>query len=388
MPTRWLAAAAAAVLCAGMPAAGADPSPVRPQVQFSSRPAVAGGQVEVLVTTQDAAGVPVDGPVSIDADAGKLSPPERLGPGQYGSVLQVPRKLPVSGTILFLVRGGGRTAEASLPVVAAAPATLQVVGPPACAGEATACRVEIEAMDAYGNDVAEVPRASAALGRLSAPASEGAGHWVLVYRPPRVDRAEEDRVVVELGSLRAEHRLRITPPRLRFGGAPRVGLVAQGGRLGLAFGAEVVLERLLRSGWLVGAGLEGSWWSTRRSAWVDVPADPDPVRLRVDIDRSQLAFGVLGLAEHPLGRRLLGSLRLGIGAARPTGVAHVTGQPDVTASGWAPAASASVALGYRSSVGMPFAELRATWEGDAHLATDAGAKWPLFLLVGYRFDVR
>jgi hypothetical protein len=383
MRTWWLAAAAAAMFCAVVPAAGAEPAPARPQVQFSSRPAVAGEQIEVLVSTQDAAGNPLDGPVSIDADAGKVSPPERLGPGQYRAVLSVPRKLPTSGSILFLVRGSGRTAEASLPVAAAAPATLRVVGPPACAGEATACRIEVEARDAYGNGLAEAPRATAALGRLSAPAAEGSGRWVLLYRPPHVERGEEDRVVVELGPLRAEHRIGVTPQRLRLGGAPRVGLVSQGGRLGLAVGAEVLGERLLRSGWLVGAGLEGSWWSTSRSA--TVPADPDP--LRVDIDRSQLAFGVLGLAEHPLGGPILGTLRLGVGAVRVTGVAHVTGQPDVTASGWAPAASAAVAVGFRSRVGMPFAELRATWEGDAHLTTDAGAKWPLFLLLGYRFDV-
>jgi hypothetical protein len=27
------------------------------------------------------------------------------------------------------------------------------------------------------------------------------------------------------------------------------------------------------------------------------------------------------------------------------------------------------------------------WVGDAHLVTDPGAQWPLFLQLGYRLDV-
>lgn len=381
MRTWWLAAAAAALVCAAVPAAGAEPAPARPRVEFNPRPAVAGEAVEVLLSTLDASGAPLDGPISIDADAGKLTPPERVGPGRYRSVLTVPRKLPVSGNILFLVRGGGRTAEASLQVVAATPAALRVDGPRSCAGGAAACRIEIEAHDAYGNGAAELPHATAALGSLSAPASEGSGHWVVVYRPPSVERAEDDRVSVELGQLRAEHRLSITPRRTRYGFAPRIGLASQGRSLGPAAGAEVLGERLLRSGWLVGGGLEGSWWTTTRSG-------STPEQLKVEVERSQLALGLEGLAERPLAGSLVGSLRLGLGAVRVTSVAHITGQPDVSATGWAPTASAAVALGWRFRAGMPFAEVRAAWEGDANLATDEGAKWPLLLLVGYRLDVR
>jgi hypothetical protein len=51
-------------------------------------------------------------------------------------------------------------------------------------------------------------------------------------------------------------------------------------------------------------------------------------------------------------------------------------------------ASAALGLGYRFAAGMPFVDIGGAFVGDAHLATDPGAKWPYFLEAGYRFDVR
>jgi hypothetical protein len=73
---------------------------------------------------------------------------------------------------------------------------------------------------------------------------------------------------------------------------------------------------------------------------------------------------------------------------RVTSTDHVQGQPGVTDTGWAPMASASAGLGYRLRFARPFVEVRQAWVGDAHLVTDPGAKWPLFLQAGFRLDVR
>jgi hypothetical protein len=157
------------------------------------------------------------------------------------------------------------------------------------------------------------------------------------------------------------------------------GLASDGGRQGLAASGKLLAERLVASGWLVGGGLEGIWWTTKTSGRSG--------GLPFTMDRSQLGLGAFVLAERPVIGRTILSFSLGGGMVRVNTTDRIQGQADALASGWAPTARATALLGYRFSAGMPFVEIRSAWVGDPHLATDPGNRWPLFLQVGYRLDV-
>lgn len=372
-------ALAAAILVGGT-GVGAEPGRARLRVKFSVEPARPGDSVTVEVAAVDAGGAPTELPIAIDVDAGKVTPPERIGAGVYRAVISVPRRLPLSRSLLVVAHGGALSAEAALALTPGPAATVAVDGPSSCPEDAEGCSIQVSASDADGNPAADVPDASADLGRVSPAGSAEPGRWIVVYHPRRVDREKPDRITVQLGKLRAVHTLQLVPSRTRIGFAPMVGAVREGGDTGLVAGAQVLGQRLLGSGWRVGAGLEGSWWRTTHSA--------DSSGLHLSTDRSQLAVGVLLLAERQLLGRSTLSLSLGGGGLRATKTDHVSGQSGVSDSGWAPTAHAAAALGYRFSIGMPFVEARAGWVGDAHLLADSGTKWPLFLQLGYRLDVR
>jgi hypothetical protein len=67
--------------------------------------------------------------------------------------------------------------------------------------------------------------------------------------------------------------------------------------------------------------------------------------------------------------------------------ARLGGQPEVSESAFAPAASGSLAAGPRLGPGALFLEARATWIGDAKLSTLSGSSITFLGLLGYRFDV-
>ena len=93
-----------------------------------------------------------------------------------------------------------------------------------------------------------------------------------------------DRVRVKLGTLSQEHSIALLAPRSRFCLVPRAGVALEAGRMGPAGGAEAFEEWILSSGWVLGVGVEGSAWSVKRSTWVTVPSQPQPSRLRVEVD--------------------------------------------------------------------------------------------------------
>lgn len=365
--------------CVAGAAAAADPPAARLIVHFEPAVARPGDSVQVQVTSFDVTGAPADlaVPLAIDADAGKVTIPERQGPGVYGALLTVPRRLPVSRSILVLARSGAISREAALALAPGPAAVLHVDGPSECPVSAEVCRLDVSAEDEAGNGADEVPAGKAERGKVLPPSSAGGGRWVIGYRPAQVERDADDVITVELGTLRAEHRLQLLAERLRLDLAPRLGLARQDARARPAVGAQALFERLLSSGWLLGAGLEGSWWSASRSEAAGSRSD-----------RNQLALGVLGLSERRVSRRILAGISAGGGLAQVTNTDHVPGQPNVSAGGWVPTLWGAAMLGYESSVGTPFVELRAQWVGDAHLVTtDGGSKAPLLVFVGYRFHV-
>jgi len=372
-------ACAAALGLWAFAAAAADPPAARLIVRFEPTLARPGDTVQVQVTSFDVTGAPADlmVPLAVDVDAGKISAPEWRGPGVYVALLTVPRRLPVSRSILVLARSGAISREAALALAPGPAAVLHLDGPSECPASAEVCRLDVSAEDEFGNGADEVPTGKAERGKVLPPSSAGGGRWVLGYRPAHVERDADDLITVELGTLRAEHRLQLLAERLRFDLVPRLGLAREDARFRPAAGAQALLERLLSSGWLLGAGLEGAWWSASRSEAAGSRSD-----------RTQLALGVLGLAERRVSRRILAGISAGGGVAQVTNTDHVPGQPNVSANGWVPTVWGAAMLGYESSVGTPFVELRAQWVGDAHLVTtDGGSKAPLLVFVGYRFHV-
>jgi hypothetical protein len=372
--------AAALAVCATMAGSvrAADPSRARLTVRFEPTVAHPGEVVEIHVTALTAAGVQADllVPLEVDTDSGKVAAPERRAPGAYVALLTVPQRLPLSRSILILARSGAISREAGLALFPGPAVTLRVEGPRECPESAETCPLDIAAEDAYGNGAEEEPTGKAELGKLLPAQSAGGGRWVMAYRPAHVQRDADDVLTVELGGQRAERRVRLLAARLRFDLAPRVGAAFQG-RLGLAAGAQALGERLLSSGWLVGAGVEGHWWSGTRSLGAGSHSD-----------RSQLAFGLLGLAERRVSSHLLAGVSAGGGLAQVTNTDKVPGQPSVGATGWAPTAFGALSLGYELSGGMPFLELRGQWVGGAHLVTiDSGPKTPLLVFLGYRLHV-
>ncbi len=367
------------VLASGV-AAAAEPLRAHLVIRFGSEVGHPGETVTIEVASLDANGAAVDAPVSVDVEAGKAGPTQRAGPGLYRASLTVPTQLPASRSLLVLARAGALSADASLRLVPGPAATLRLDGPPGCTEDAEACRIDVIAADAYGNPAAETPETSAELGRIFSAGVAEPGHWVVIYHPPRVDRERTDRVTVQVGKLKAFHEFRLAPASTRLGVAPLLGAVREEGHLGFAAGGQVLVETAVGSGWLMGAGLEGSWWGLSHGT--------DVSGIHVSTDRSELAGAFFVQAERPLAGRTMATLSLGGGAVRVNTTAHVQGQPGVSDSGWAPMARGTVALGYRVGRVMPFLEFRGAWVGDAHLVTDPGAKWPLFLQLGFRLDVR
>lgn len=370
----------AAVLAAGR-APAAEVARPKMRVLLLAEPPVQPGQaVPVEIRLADDAGAPVDGQVSLDVDAGKASAPERVSAGLYRGTITTPRHIPSTRSLVVLARAGQSALETALTLAPGPASTLHVDGPASCPEDVEACRIDIVAADADGNPAAEIPSGDADLGRVSMAGFAEPGRWVIVYHPPRVDRERTDRVTVELGPLRAAHALKLSPAGTLLGFSPAMGAVRVGGRTGFAAGGQLVAARRLASGWRVGAGLSAWWWSVSREETAS--------GLRVSTDRSQLGGELLLLAERPVLGRLTATVKLGGGAVRVGTTDHVQGQPGVDDSGFAPEVSASAGLGWRLAFGMPFVEARSAWVGDAHLVTAPGDQWPLFLLAGFRLDVR
>ncbi len=217
----------------------------------------------------------------------------------------------------------------------------------------------------------------------------GAGRWVLVYRPPRVERGRGGPRGgrARAAPRRAPGRPHPAAPAARWrrpgsGWSPRA-----------AAWAWPSARRCSESGCSAPAGWWGAGWRAPGGARVGPPGSTSsrsgsgPAGGR---RRSEPAgprgpgpggavpgWGLPGVAPAR-DRRCAGDERRRRSPASPTSPPRAGRRRP----------SAAVAIGYRTRAGMPFAEVRATWEGDARLATDEGAKWPLFLLLGYRFDVR
>lgn len=200
-------------------------------VAFDRAAIVAGAPepARVVARVLDAAGNPVPAEIRVATDAGSLEDvtarpggevEARLAVGpSFGGRSQVvvtasAPALGISGSRALALR----SAEAAVARFASGRGVLRTDG-----SREFQLRLSVE--DPYGNPVATSPRVSAERGRVVAVAAEGAGSWVVRYVPPSVGAPVDERLVAEVGTVRAGAERLLAPPGPTFAVSPSAGMM-------------------------------------------------------------------------------------------------------------------------------------------------------------------
>ncbi|GAO02258.1 hypothetical protein [Anaeromyxobacter sp. PSR-1] len=356
-------------------------TPLELELSFEAREAQPGDEVLLVARLRDADGRARDAALTVEVDAGTVKGLLRVSQGVYTCRITAPTTLGARTSMVAFATAESAAASASL-ALRPGPARVIVVDVPeglAAAGERHPLWISVT--DANGNPVAEEPRLTAGRGSVSEPVPLGAGRWLAEYRAPRSAWAGEDVVRASAGAASASRALplRAVPAVLTV--SPRAGVILGGGGPALALGADA-------AAWLVGAPVPlalvaaVAWWGVREDGLAWAPR----AGLDLRAERSALPLTLSLAARAALGARGTATLSLGGGAARVASSARLAGQPELTESAWAPAATAGLELAFRTRFGAPFAEVRGYWLGDPRLDTVRGAGWPLLLSAGVRFD--
>ncbi len=166
-----------------------------------------------------------------------------------------------------------------------------------------------------------------------------------------------------------------------FSLALKAGMTLGGGSFGPAVGGEA-------AAWLLGAVqlglvLDVGWWTLSSTSDATVGG----ASVTYEATRSYLPM-MLSLAwRTSLGDDWTLWATAGGGGSLVANRVELGGQPAVSESGFAPAATGSLSAGPRLGPGRLFLEARATWIGDPKLSTLSGSGFTYFGLLGYRFDV-
>lgn len=368
-----------AVRLAGAPASkalvrvGAQPGPpATVALSFAPDAAVPAGDArpEVVVTARvvDAAGnTTAGGPLEVGADAGELSRTVERAPGVYEARLEVPRRFGGRREIQVTARGdaGKLSGARALPLVPGPPASARVERRVLVADGSREASLRVVVLDRHGNAVTSVPAVTAALGRVLDVALDGEGASRVRYLPPAVEWRSEERLALEVGSVRAEGTVVLVPPRSRDAVIVAAGVAA--GRAG-ALGPRAALA-VERDAALAPLGLDLSWrleaeWTSlgRRSS----PDDGGP--------RSALTSRAGALLLGASVRRELGAVTAW--ASGSAGLVYEASSPGER--GAAPAGRLALGLGWPQRRGVPFVEA-------SLLAADRGALPVFALSAGFRF---
>jgi hypothetical protein len=108
--------------------------------------------------------------------------------------------------------------------------------------------------------------------------------------------------------------------------------------------------------------------------------------LPVSSDVSFLALDVSVAWRRPFAGGMLW-LGAGPGLARAHATVTAPPQPHHTQTSWVPSVHASASWGLPLGPGIPFAELKAGWQGEADEAPARGSLQTLTIALGYRLDV-
>ncbi|ABC82604.1 hypothetical protein [Anaeromyxobacter dehalogenans] len=351
------------------------------ELSFEAREALPGDEVLLVARLRGADGRGRDAALTVEVDAGVAKGPLRISRGVYTCRITAPTTLDARTSLVVIATAEGTAASAAIPLRPGPARAIAVDVPEDLAADGGRHPLWIAVTDAHGNAVAEEPRLTAGLGSVSEPVPLGGGRWLAEYRAPRSAWAGEDVVRASAGAASASRALplRAVPAVLTV--SPRAGVMLGGGGPALALGADAAAWRA--AGPLdLGVVAAIAWWGVREDGIAWAPR----AGLDLRADRATLPLTLSLAARTGLGTRGTATLSLGGGAARVSSSTRLAGQPELSESAWAPAATAGLELAFRSRLGAPFAEVRGYWLGAPRLDTVRGAAWPLLLSAGVRFD--
>jgi hypothetical protein len=344
-----------------------------------------GTPTSLLVRIRDSFGNLTDAPLEADSDVALVGTPVRLEPGVYRAPVVVP---PGTQGDAFVVaaRAGRAVATATFPIAASAAAVVRV-GPygPIRADSSTRGQFEIfdvTVLDAQGNPVSDVPVGSGGRGEFRGAIPVSPGHWALPYRPPAIKENTTERVVVTAGAASTTVDLDLVARRVRVWLGLKTGLAIAGGSLGPMVGAEAGAWTSFGRTQL-GLVLDVNWWTLSRTSAATVGG----ADLAYKSTQGYVPILLSVAWRTPFADRWMLWATAGGGGGVVSTSAQLEGQPSVSESGFAPAASGSLSVGPRVGPGFLFLETRGTWIGDPKLSTWSGSSFTFLGLLGYRFDV-
>jgi len=355
------------------------------KIEFD-RPTAAPGDprpVAVTVVARDAAGNPTDAEVSVESDLGGLGDLVRVEQGVYRAPLQVASALRGERAITVDARSGTITDQAVLALGAGPSEAIAIAAPESVPADGKAVRqISVEVQDAFGNPVEEEKiTCESSLAELGAPVRVAPGRWLFSYRAQRSQQDLDDVLTVHAGGITATRAIALVAPVPRFSFAPKIGAVLQTGTVALAVSGDAAVWTRIGSQQF-GLSLDVSWWGLSNSGQTVVSSGT----FGYTDKRNYLPVIANVAYRRPIASSGMLWATLGGGAAWVQASSSLSGQPTISQSGWAPAASGSVSYGMHLWEGFPFAELRVAWVGSPNLANLTGSVIPVFLFVGYRFD--
>jgi hypothetical protein len=304
--------------------------------------------------------------------------------GVYTGRVAVPRRR--SGQQLELrVLGPGTLSGARTVELVAGPATVVKVEPEEqllADGQSRQLRVLL--LDAHGNraSVDATPALTAARGKLGSPTRTAPGVYRVDYRSRIAASDYSDVVEARVGRLQGRTELTVRALGGALVGGVKGGYMRSTGGLGAPTGAAELGMWRRSLGASLGLVLEVGYSAFGRDQTLTAGA----VSLPVSSDVTFFAFEPSVAWRRPLVGGMLW-LGAGPGIARAQSTVSAPGQRDLSAASWVPSAHGSASWGLPFGPGLPFAELRFRWQGEADEAPVRGSLQTFTLALGYRFDV-
>jgi hypothetical protein len=280
-------------------------------------------------------------------------------------------------------------------------------------------RVVVAAAGEEGGAWSEPPVLSASEGALAPAGACGPGAFAWVWRlgagaprvarlqvrqapraPPveaRLELAAPDASVASAEPPIAPLAAEVPGPEVALASEPPAAGIAPPARLSLGAWAGLALRPGSDAGWAaggaaalwperlagrLGVAVEASLSSFSRSAEV---AEAGGVRLTGRARIATLGLSAVGSAWRG---RWLASASAGAGAALAATWVEQEGAVAVEGTGVAPELHAELAAGWRARRGLPFAVVRATWQGEVGSAPVRGAVTTFTVGAGWRLDAR
>lgn len=372
-----------------------DPAPARVSLRLTAGPpasielvadrseVVAGdGPLRLRALVLDAAGNPANGALTAAATLGqvRIAP---AGPGAHDLEVQVPGALGGGRELGVSASAGAARGEIRVALRPAPPARVDVraARPKVVADGRTGVRVEVRALDRFGNEVTEPPAGTADRGSLTAPARTGSG-WESTFVPPLLHDRGSAVVAMRTGSVAGTTRIELDPAVRPVAVSARAGVFTNFHEVTGPSGGLVAAIR--RDGW---AGQIGAQLSIDAIGWssadkVTTSAGPRVVSTRLAV----LLTGLGAEWRRPLSDRVAawvaGGPLLAWAAARTE-----LGGDSLRDRGLSAGAQAGAGAELRAWRGRALVELRWVWVRPFSLVNLQGPLHGLCASLGYRLEL-